>query len=343
MCDGSVSDLKTSTCNSVFGREVLPDSRPNFLFCECYNSDMKYRTVVVGVVQNKAGEYLLCKKPVGEGIYPGQWALPGGGIDEGETMEQALKREMMEEVGLQIDEIKPLFFRDDTQPKYKNGVVDADVYMVYLLFSCRATNEVKIDNREFEDFAWVKINDIADYDLNVATRNTFERIGVLISQHTHDAWVAHPTGAIPKGMFCDVCKRYNVRNTTVQLIAVRDGKVLLQKRNLDPEKGAWALVAGYLSWDETIEEAMKRELKEEMGLEVENLSLVAVYSDPARDKDGRQNIAVVFSGEVAGELVIDSREVKEVAWFDLHELPEMIAFDHRQMINEYASKSGTKN
>ncbi len=299
---------------------------------------MKYRTVVVGVVQNKEGEYLLCKKPVGEGVYPGQWALPGGGIDEGETMEQALKREMMEEVGLEIDEITPLFFRDDTQPKYKGGVVDTDVYMVYLLFSCRSVSEVKIDNREFEDFAWVKASDVGAYELNVATRNTFERIGVLVSTQTHDEWVAHPTGAIPKGMFCSACKRYNVRNTTVQLIAIADGKVLLQKRNLDPEKGAWALVAGYLSWGETIEEAMKRELYEEMGLEVENLSLVAVHSDPTRDKDGRQNIAIVFSGEVNGELNIDSHEVKEVAWFNLNELPEVIAFDHRKMIEEYAAK-----
>lgn len=299
---------------------------------------MKYRTVVVGVVQNKAGEYLLCKKPVGEGVYPGQWALPGGGIDEGETMEQALKREMIEEVGLEVDAIQPLFFRDDTQPKYKNGVVDAEIYMVYLLFSCRAVSEVKIDNREFEDFAWVKASDVGRYDLNIATRSTFERIGVLTSEHTHDEWVEHPTGTISKGMFCSVCKRYNVRNTTVQLIAMRDGKVLLQKRNLDPEKGAWALVAGYLSWDETIEGAMRRELKEEMGLSVENLSLVAVHSDPARDKDGRQNIAIVFSGEVSGELSIDSREVRDVAWFDLSSLPKVIAFDHRKMIEEYIAK-----
>lgn len=299
---------------------------------------MKYRTVVVGVVQNKSGEYLLCKKPVGEGVYPGQWALPGGGIDEGETMEQALKREMMEEVGLKINDIQPLFFRDDTQPKYKGGVVNADVYMVYLMFSCRAVNDVSIDNREFEDFAWVKASNVGAYDLNVATRNTFERIGVLTSEHTHNEWVAHPTGTIPKGMFCSACKRYNVRNTTVQLIAVRDGKVLLQKRNLNPEKGAWALVAGYLSWDETIEEAMKRELSEEMGLKVEDLSLVAVYSDPNRDKDGRQNIAIVFSGAVSGELAIDPREVREVSWFDFDALPQIIAFDHRTMIEDYVAK-----
>ncbi len=254
-------------------------------------------------------------------------------------MEEALRREMKEEVGLEITDIKPLFFKDDTQLKHKDDRQPEEIYMVYLLFSCRAVGEVKIDNREFEAFAWVSVAQLEDYDLNVATRATFQKLGLLQNEDTHNEWVKHPTGIIEKGAFCPVCKRFNVRNTTVQLIAVKEGKVLLQKRNLDPEKGAWALVAGYLSWHETLEECMRRELKEEMGLEVGDLNLVAVYSDPKRDKDGRQNIAVVFSGEVQGELAIDAREVREVAWFDLEKLPDLIAFDHRQMIEEYSART----
>ncbi|MFC1654080.1 NUDIX domain-containing protein [Patescibacteria group bacterium] len=151
----------------------------------------------------------------------------------------------------------------------------------------------------------------------------------------HKEWVKHPVGKIGKGGFCDECKRFNVRNTTTQMIPVRDGKILLQKRNLNPEKGSWALVAGYLGWDETLEECMERELKEELGLKLNHLSLFGIYSDPKRDKDGRQNVAVVYVGEVEGKIKIDPYEVEEAGWFDLDDLPEKIAFDHRKMIEEY--------
>ena len=44
------------------------------------------RVIVVGVVQNIAGELLICKMPLGLGVFPGQWGLPGGGIEAGETV-----------------------------------------------------------------------------------------------------------------------------------------------------------------------------------------------------------------------------------------------------------------
>ena len=53
---------------------------------------MKARVIVVSVIRNKKGEILLCKMPENRGVYPGQWALPGGGIEEGEKMEEALHR-----------------------------------------------------------------------------------------------------------------------------------------------------------------------------------------------------------------------------------------------------------
>jgi len=58
------------------------------------------RVIAVGIVQNEKGQCLICKKPVALGVFPGQWGLPGGGIDDGETIEISLRRELREEVGL---------------------------------------------------------------------------------------------------------------------------------------------------------------------------------------------------------------------------------------------------
>jgi len=157
----------------------------------------------------------------------------------------------------------------------------------------------------------------------------------MSKSHYHD-WAKYPTGKIGKGRWCEECARYNVRNSTVDLVAInKEGKLVMHKRNKNPQRGWWALLAGYVGWNETLEEAIKREVKEEVGLKVGNLKFLKVYSNPDRDLDGRQNIAHVFVGEVTGELKIDAVEVREIKAFDWDDLPEKIAFDHRKMIEDY--------
>ena len=157
----------------------------------------------------------------------------------------------------------------------------------------------------------------------------------------HDDWVRYPVGKLGEGAWCEECKRYTVRNSTCDLIAVREGKILLYRRKRNPQKGWWALPAGYLEWDETLEECVKRELREELGFSVRSVALLGVYSDPKRDLDGRQNIAHCFVGEVSGKMKKDTSEVGKVEWFELDELPEKIAFDHRKMIADYRKEVGS--
>jgi ADP-ribose pyrophosphatase YjhB (NUDIX family) len=85
------------------------------------------------------------------------------------------------------------------------------------------------------------------------------------------------------------------------------------KRGQEPMKGWWAIPAGYLDWDESMEECAIRELKEETGLEGSIERLLGVYSERFRA----------------------SEEVEEIEWFGLDELPERVAFDHRKMIEDY--------
>ncbi len=62
------------------------------------------RTVVdvaVGILQRSDGAYLLTTRPVGK-AYGGYWEFPGGKLESGETVEQALRRELQEEIGVSI-------------------------------------------------------------------------------------------------------------------------------------------------------------------------------------------------------------------------------------------------
>lgn len=153
----------------------------------------------------------------------------------------------------------------------------------------------------------------------------------------HEGWKKHPKGNIPRGTICPTCFRYNSRDIVCTALVVRNGKVLMVKRGGYPMIGYWGLIGGYLGWDELPQEGVVRELKEETGLKGKNPRLFGVYGGTKRDKDGRQNVGILYLVDAVGRgKALD--EVKEVKWFDLTDLPEKIAFDHRRMIEDYKEK-----
>jgi nucleoside triphosphatase len=137
------------------------------------------RIIVVGIVKNDLGQYLICKMPEGRGVFPDQWGLPGGGIEEDERMDAALRRELMEELGIQVSHIRPLFFSDGTYKKsFANGEA-RDIYMIFLIFECNAMAENIHLSDEFSQYAWVDSGSLSTYALNEATITTFRRAGVI--------------------------------------------------------------------------------------------------------------------------------------------------------------------
>lgn len=143
---------------------------------------MRQRIIVCPLIENE-GAYLLCKMPSDRGVFPGQWALSGGGLEQGERMTEGLLREISEELGsdLTIEAVQPWTFRDDVQTKtYPDGTSE-QIYMIYLIFDSKAANRSVSINEEFEDFAWVLPEDLGKYDLNEATRMTLEAKGLLPS------------------------------------------------------------------------------------------------------------------------------------------------------------------
>ncbi|MFU2317185.1 nucleoside triphosphatase NudI [Rahnella sp. PCH160] len=141
---------------------------------------MRQRTIVCPLIEHE-GTYLLCKMASGRGVFPGQWALSGGGMEPGETVEQALLREVREELGdaLELTHITPWTFRDDIRIKnYADGKKE-EIYMIYLIFTCQAKNTEITLNEEFETYAWVHKDDLPGYDLNEATRITLKQRGLI--------------------------------------------------------------------------------------------------------------------------------------------------------------------
>jgi 8-oxo-dGTP diphosphatase len=62
--------------------------------------------VAVGVLVNQDGEFLLTSRPVGK-VFEGYWEFPGGKVEAGESVEEALARELFEELGIRIGQAHP--------------------------------------------------------------------------------------------------------------------------------------------------------------------------------------------------------------------------------------------
>lgn len=139
---------------------------------------MNTRVIVVGLVRNGRDELLLCRMSDDRGVFPGKWGLTGGGVEPGERMTDALRRELREEVGLEVTDVRPAFFKDGDYEKTFPDGSRRRVYMIFLLFHCRAVGEEVTLNDEFAEHAWVPDERLFEYDLNPETRSTLEQLGI---------------------------------------------------------------------------------------------------------------------------------------------------------------------
>jgi 8-oxo-dGTP diphosphatase len=125
----------------------------------------------------------------------------------------------------------------------------------------------------------------------------------------------------------------NPRNPilTVDLIIEdKKGIILIERKN--PPDG-WALPGGFVDYGETLESAAVREAKEETGLDVKLLRQFHVYSDPKRDPR-HHTVTVVFIAKAKGTAHAGD-DAKKIGIFNKDTLPHQIAFDHRDIINDY--------
>jgi 8-oxo-dGTP diphosphatase len=115
-------------------------------------------------------------------------------------------------------------------------------------------------------------------------------------------------------------------------------KVLLIKRGMPPFEGYWALPGGFVRIDESLREAARRELKEETGINPDEFYLEQLYTfgEPKRDPRARvitvAHYALVDSRKIK-PYVTGMEEIKAVQWHHAHNLPEKLAFDHKDIIN----------
>lgn len=129
---------------------------------------------------------------------------------------------------------------------------------------------------------------------------------------------------------------------TVTAVALfPNNKIILVKRGTVPFRGYWALPGGRVEKGESIEEAVIREVKEELGLKVEIVKKIGEYHEfgvqDGIEYDYYPSCFLVTP--VEGDIQKQESEIQEVKLFDLGHVPKKLAFVHSDMIHDYVVMS----
>ncbi|MFD9602854.1 NUDIX domain-containing protein [Streptomyces sp. NPDC059970] len=216
------------------------------------------------LIVNSRGEYLLhlrdAHKPICDA---GTWSLVGGGPEPGETPDEAIAREILEETGLVLSGITAYTTVQAHGPNVTEGNIQ-----VYMARWDGVAHDLPVT--EGIMFAWF---DIA----------TMEQLAMCSWAHevikTHH--VEHPAPLLP-GPRDDACQggAGAVKNVIgAHLFLERDGRTLLGRRHPDVEfaGGAWHALAGHVEW-ESVRACLIREAYEEAGITVEPADLTLVHT-----------------------------------------------------------------
>lgn len=110
-------------------------------------------------------------------------------------------------------------------------------------------------------------------------------------------------------------------------------QVLLIKRKYEPFQKSWALPGGLVLNEESLEEAVRRELQEEAGIDLNYLEQLYSFGQPGRDPRNRA-ISIAHFGLVRpGDYQLSAQtDAEDVAWFNIKRIPRL-AFDHKHIID----------
>jgi len=146
------------------------------------------RDIVGALIYSVDGKILMGQKdPSKGGVYDGDcWHIPGGGIDEGETKEEALKREISEEVGIDISPYDIQLFDDEGEGESEKVLKSGEVVMckmkffVYKIILDKKAEEVAVALQgDLVRHEWVDESDLKKKKLTPPSVELFSRLGLL--------------------------------------------------------------------------------------------------------------------------------------------------------------------
>jgi ADP-ribose pyrophosphatase YjhB (NUDIX family) len=278
-----------------------------------------------GCLIEQGGNLLLVRRKSPPHV--GEWSLPVGFLQFGETAEQAAAREVEEETGLRVEAAALLGTYSD--------VINAQRSHLVLIFRGRIIGGALKAGDDAEAADWF-------------SENALPRIAFASAQSAIATWRAQRQNSPTAYFFCPRCRSkletrqilsrpqqvcatcdwiYWVNPIPIAetIVTNNEGHVLLIKRKLPPRIGDWALPGGFLDWGENAETAAIREVREETGLDVRLVRLLCTLGLPSLLNPEQCLVKSIFIGEIAGGTLQAGDDALDAKFFAWENLPENLA------------------
>lgn len=117
---------------------------------------------------------------------------------------------------------------------------------------------------------------------------------------------------------------------SVAAIIIEDGNILLIRRGREPSKGKWSIPGGRMEWGESLADAVKREVLEETGLEIEPGAIAGVYDliIPNGDEIEYHYVIIDYYGKKVGGELAAADDAADARWVPIAELESYDLAEH---------------
>jgi len=245
---------------------------------------MQYKVGVKGIVRREGGDILIVKRSDKDDYFPGIWETVGGGMEDELIPQEALVREIKEEVGINVKVGEPFnvfpIIKDNGEKK------------VGITFICEYLDGEIILSDEHSDYAWI----------NPATfkqRHSIPSLYIEIANYSNRYSEEHEKFTISQ-----------------KAILIRDDKCLIAEVSRRP--GIWDLPGGRINIGENKEEAFRREIKEELG--IDNFKIIStIHYDAWHTSSGFAVCGITNLIESNEEITL-SNEHAQSTWISRAEL-----------------------
>jgi len=135
---------------------------------------------------------------------------------------------------------------------------------------------------------------------------------------------------LEKRLACSQCNfifYQNSKPTVSTFIVSNQGQLLLVKRAIEPQKDYWDTPGGFLEDGEEPIKGLKREIKEELGVELKNIKYLGIYIDTYCEGYHITTLNIIYRAEIASGKLRPMDDVGKIKWFDISKIPmNRIAF-----------------